>query len=94
MKLLIMHNTQLFPDIPTRTSVLCHDVDVGDANPVKQHACRVNPQKRRAFQQEVKHILDAGLIEPSHSAWSSPCLLVPNPDGTFRFCTDFRKLTF
>ena len=70
---LIMDNTQLFPDTPTRTSVLCHDVDVGDANPVKQNAYRVNPQKRRAFQQEVKYMLDAGLIEPSHSAWSSPC---------------------
>jgi len=32
---LIMDNTQLFPDTPTRTSVLCHDVDIGDANPVK-----------------------------------------------------------
>ena len=89
---LIMDNTQLFPDTPTRTSVLCHDVDVGDANPVKQHAYRVNPQKRKAFHQEVKYMLDAGLVEPSNSAWSSPCLLVPKPDGTFRFCTDFRKV--
>ena len=40
---LIMDNTLLSPDTPTRTSVLCHDVDVGDANPVKQHAYRVNP---------------------------------------------------
>ena len=65
---LMMDNTQLFPDTPTRTSVLCHDVS--DANPVKQHAYRVNPQKRRAFQQEVKYTLDARLVEPSHSAWS------------------------
>jgi len=35
---LIMDNTQLFPDTHTKTSVLCHDVDVCDANPVKQHA--------------------------------------------------------
>ena len=37
-------------------------------------------------------MMDSGLIEPSHSAWSSPCLLVPKPDGTVRFCTDLRKV--
>ena len=72
-----MFDSQLFPDTPTQTSVMCPDVDVGDAKPVKQHAYRVNPQKRKLLQQEVMYMLDSGLIEPSHSAWSSSCLLVP-----------------
>ena len=37
-------------------------------------------------------MLDNDFIEPSQSDWSSPCILAPKPDGTFRMCTDYRKL--
>ena len=36
-------------------------------------------------------MLENGIAEPTTSAWSSPCILVM-PDGTFRFCTDYRKV--
>ena len=82
----------LFPDIPTCTSVIEHDIDVGGAMPIKQHAYRVNPRKRELLQKEVHYLLTHNLAEPSFSSWSSPCLLVNKPDGTFRFCTDYRRL--
>ena len=31
-------------------------------------------------------------IEPSKSKWSPPCILVSNPDGSFRICMDYRKV--
>ena len=88
----IQGNLKLFPDVPSRTNKVYHDVDFGEAEPVEQPPYRVNPQKRKLLQQEVEYMLKNDLIERSHSAWSSPCILVPKPDKTYRFCTDFRKV--
>ena len=82
----------LFQDTPSKTDVITHDVDVGDARPIKQHAYRVNPIKREVLRAEVKYMLQNEIIECSHSEWSSPCLLVPKADQTYRFCTDYRRV--
>ena len=71
---------------------MVHDVDVGETTPIKQHPYRVNPLKLKIIREEVAYMLDNDLIEISNSEWSSPCVLVPKPDGTYRFCTDFRRV--
>ena len=88
----LIHNFPcLFGDVPTCTTVLQHDIDVGDAKPIKQHPYRVNTMKRSVMKQEVAYLLEHHLAHQSSSPWSSPCLLVPKPDTTSRFCTDYRK---
>ena len=84
--------SSVFPDVPSRTSVLHHDVDIGNHIPVKQHPYRVNPRKLEILRSEVNYMLDNDIIEPSQSDWSSPCILVPKPDGSTRFVTDYRKV--
>ena len=37
-------------------------------------------------------MLDNDFIEPSQSEWSSPCILVPKPEGSYRMSTDYRKV--
>lgn len=83
---------ELFSDVPGRTHLIEHDVDVGEAKPIKQRFYRVNLEKRKCLDAEITYMLDNGIAEPSVSSWASPCILVPKSDGTPRFCSDFRKL--
>ncbi|XP_073768826.1 uncharacterized protein [Danio rerio] len=92
IKALIEAFPLLFRDVPSCTTVLQHDIDVGNSAPVKQHPYRVNAVKRSVMQTEVKYLRENGLAKPSCSPWSSPCLLVTKSDGSARFCTDYRKV--
>ena len=83
---------EVFPDVPSNTNLIEHDVDVGDSAPIKQHPYRVSPMKKELLDKEVQYMLENDIIEESQSNWSSPCILVPKHDGGFRFCTDFRKV--
>ena len=89
---LVARFPELFGDVPSQTSVLSHDVDVGNARPIKQHAYRVNSVKRALMKQEAEYLLRHGFARPSSSPWSSPCLVGTKPDGSPRFITDFRKV--
>ena len=92
LKQLIHEYEHLFPDIPTRTDKIYHDVIVEDSKPVKQHPNRMNPLKQKYLQDEVKYLQKNDFIEPSQSNYSSPCILVPKSNGTYRMCTDYRKV--
>ena len=65
---------------------------MGNAEPIKQNPYRVNPKKLEFLKKELGYMLEHGIIEPSQSNWSSPCILVPKNDGSYRFCTDYRKV--
>ena len=52
LKMLILEYEHLFPDIPTRTDQICHDVDIEGSKPIKQHPYRMNPTKLQYLREE------------------------------------------
>lgn len=89
---LIFEYIKLFPDTPSCTKLIEHDIDVGDSAPIRQRYYRVSANKKKQLEIEIDYMLENNIIEPSFSSWASPSLLVNKPDGSFRFCTDYRKV--
>ena len=48
---------EVFPDVPCKTNVIEHDVDVGDSAPIKEHLYMVGPMKKELLDKEVQYML-------------------------------------
>lgn len=67
-----------------QTPITKHRITTSDdARPIKQQPYRVSPKEREAIQAQVKEMLDDGVIQPSHSPWSSPVVLVKKKTERF-----------
>jgi hypothetical protein len=75
-----------------RTDLVLHDIQTGDARPIRQPPRRLPLAQEGDCEKEVQAMLAKGVIEPGYSPWSSPVVLVRKKDGTLRFCVDYRRL--
>ena len=62
------------------------------AQPIKQRARRLGPEKEKEVEKQVQELHQHGFIEPGSGAWSSPVVLVKKRDNSWRFCVDYRLL--
>ncbi len=63
-----------------------------DTKPVYIPAYRLPHSQRHVVDEQVKDMLDQGVIQNSRSPWNSLLFLVPKKDGSFRPVIDFRKV--
>lgn len=87
-----MRYKHLFTDVPSKANKILHDVHIENARPIKQHPYRLNPVKQAYLKEEIDYLLNNDFIEPSNSNSASPCILAPKHDGSYRMCTDYRKV--
>ena len=87
---LILHYRDVFAmteDELGATSIVEHQIDTQQAEPIKQYARRIPRVVRSRVEALVSEMLDR-----TKSPWSSPIMLVAKKDGSTRFCVDYRKL--
>lgn len=60
--------------------------------PIRIPPYRKSLSERELLKKEILEMLEAKIIRPSSSPWSFPVVMIPKPDGTTRFCVDYRKL--
>ena len=52
----------------------------------------MSPVHNEIVRREVDRMLDAGIITPVESSWTSPVVIATKKDGSPRFCVEYRKL--
>lgn len=62
------------------------------ATPVRQYPYKAGHRQRQMEDEQVEKMRKLDVIEPATGEWASPVVLVPKPDGTPRFCIDYRRL--
>ena len=76
-----------------RCKILEHFIDLEpEAIPHREGARRMTPDKASKANEEIRHLLALGMIQPSYSPWASGIVMVKKKDGEMRFCCDFRPL--
>lgn len=82
----------LFSSTLGRTSAVWHIIETPPGHVVHTSHCPTPWKWWKTVNKEVSDMLRMNVIEPSTNEWRNPIVLLPKPNGTVRFCIDFRKV--
>ena len=83
---------EVFSDIPGKTDMIEHKIELTDNNPVRSRPYLLPYALRENLKREIEDMISFGIIRESNSPFASPIVIVKKKDGTNRICVDYRKL--
>ena len=78
--------------LPGQTELEKHSIRTTTSEPVREKAYPIPYTQREVMKKEVESMLSMGVIRRSRSAYAAPPVLVKKPDGSIRFCVNYKKL--
>ena len=91
MQLLETHQ-DILTNLPGKTSLEKHTIKTTTEEPVRDKAYPLPYKQRDVIKNEVESMLKMGVIRKSKSPYAAPPVLVKKPDGSVRFCVNYKKL--
>ncbi|XP_062615055.1 uncharacterized protein LOC134276789 [Saccostrea cucullata] len=89
----VLHEFQeVLTDLPGRTNVIQHEVHLTTKEPIRNRPYQIPYAVRSAVREEIQHMIDMDIIEPSESPYASSIVVAKKSDGSQRICVDFRNL--
>ena len=89
---LLEEYSDVLTDIPGKTNLAECNIELTDDIPFRVKAYPVPYALKKEMDKEVSEIMKADIIESSVSEYASSPVVVSKPDGSVRYCIDFRKL--
>ena len=88
--------SEIFMKLPSevgQTHLMKHVIETPpDARPVSDPLRRLAPVKKKAADNQVQILIDAGVIRESFSPYGAAIVIAKKKDGAPRFCIDYRKV--
>ncbi|XP_054719150.1 uncharacterized protein LOC129228494 [Uloborus diversus] len=88
----LQKHKRVFSSDPGCTKLVTMDIELTSADPVRSRPYRMSPRQTEIVREEIKRLLDLGIVEIGQSDYTSPLILVEVPGKDPRPCVDYRKL--
>ena len=87
----LSRHKEVFSDIPGKTNMIEHKIELTDNNPIKSRPYPLPYAMRKILKKEIEDMLSLGIIRESNSPFASPIVIVKK-DGSDRNCFNYQKL--
>ena len=79
---------EIFTEIPGSASVIEHKIDLTDDRPIRCKPYPLPYAKRGEIREEIKNMMNTGIVRESSSPYASPLVAVKKKDGSNRMYVD------